>query len=136
MLVSNASFYAVLLIEPTNVFSYIYCKFLILQVKYYSLSVMCLLRVAHVNIYFVYFPRHNYLKKFAMGVNKPSRPDLAPIRCKEMFRLEELSQVLAKPRYCALLVLYNIVNSIISSLVPYPYYPFSLDSYLFSSVHP
>lgn len=71
-----------------------------------------------------------------MGVNKPSRPDLAPIRCKEMFRLEELSQVLAKPRYCALLVLYNIVSSMISSLVPYPYYPLSLDSYLFSSVHP
>ncbi|KAK3860428.1 hypothetical protein Pcinc_033526 [Petrolisthes cinctipes] len=42
--------------------------------------------------------RHNYLKKFAMGVNKPSRPDLAPIRCKEMFRLEELSHILSKPK--------------------------------------
>lgn len=42
--------------------------------------------------------RHNYLRKFALGLNKPSRPDLAPIRCKQLYKLEDLGDVLAPPR--------------------------------------
>lgn len=42
--------------------------------------------------------RHRYLHKFAKALNKPSRPDYAPIRCKELFRLEQLHEVLQPPR--------------------------------------
>lgn len=132
MLVSNSSFYTEFLIKNRHMFSHASVVYL-LSYRLSSVLVLCLLRVTHVNMIlrtsskhystivylslqhfatlcFVYFIRHNYLKKFAMGVNKPSRPDLAPIRCKEMFRLEELSQVLAKPRYSTGLAWYCMMR--------------------------
>ncbi|KAK8396816.1 hypothetical protein O3P69_005052 [Scylla paramamosain] len=42
--------------------------------------------------------RHKYLKKFATAVSKTSRPDLAPIRCKELYKSETLHEVLRPPR--------------------------------------
>lgn len=42
--------------------------------------------------------RHGYLKKFASALNKTSRPDLAPIRCKELYKFETLEDILAPPR--------------------------------------
>ncbi|KAG7162210.1 Cap-specific mRNA (nucleoside-2'-O-)-methyltransferase 1-like [Homarus americanus] len=42
--------------------------------------------------------RHIYLKKFATALNKTGRPDLAPIRCKQLFKLETIEEYLAPPR--------------------------------------
>ncbi|CAL4088364.1 unnamed protein product [Meganyctiphanes norvegica] len=42
--------------------------------------------------------RHRYLCKFASALNKPSRPDYAPMRCKQLFKLEMLQEVLKPPR--------------------------------------
>ncbi|XP_069191873.1 cap-specific mRNA (nucleoside-2'-O-)-methyltransferase 1 isoform X2 [Procambarus clarkii] len=42
--------------------------------------------------------RHTYLKKFALALNKTSRPDLAPIRCKQLYKLENLEEILSAPR--------------------------------------
>uniref|UniRef100_A0A6A7FUP5 Cap-specific mRNA (nucleoside-2'-O-)-methyltransferase 1 n=2 Tax=Hirondellea gigas TaxID=1518452 RepID=A0A6A7FUP5_9CRUS len=38
--------------------------------------------------------RHRYLRRFCRAVNKSSRPDLLPIRCKKLFKLEEVPLVL------------------------------------------
>lgn len=42
--------------------------------------------------------RHTYLKKFALALNKTSRPDLAPIRCKQLYKLETLEEFLSPQR--------------------------------------
>lgn len=42
--------------------------------------------------------RYALLTKFAAALNKMSRPDLAPIRCKHLYKLEELEHVLTGPR--------------------------------------
>ncbi|XP_045121975.1 cap-specific mRNA (nucleoside-2'-O-)-methyltransferase 1-like [Portunus trituberculatus] len=42
--------------------------------------------------------RHKYLKKFATAVSKTSRPDLAPIRCKELYKSEAVHEILQPPR--------------------------------------
>ncbi|MPC55816.1 Cap-specific mRNA (nucleoside-2'-O-)-methyltransferase 1 [Portunus trituberculatus] len=41
---------------------------------------------------------HKYLKKFATAVSKTSRPDLAPIRCKELYKSEAVHEILQPPR--------------------------------------
>ncbi|XP_066961198.1 cap-specific mRNA (nucleoside-2'-O-)-methyltransferase 1 [Macrobrachium rosenbergii] len=42
--------------------------------------------------------RHIFLKKFATALNKTGRPDLAPIRCKQLYKLEDLEHILSEPR--------------------------------------
>ncbi|KAB7505155.1 Cap-specific mRNA (nucleoside-2'-O-)-methyltransferase 1 [Armadillidium nasatum] len=41
--------------------------------------------------------RHNYLKKFAMALNKESRNDLCTIRCKNLYKLEDIESVVKPP---------------------------------------
>lgn len=41
--------------------------------------------------------RHNYLKKFALAINKESRNDLLTIRCKPLFKLEEIEDFVRPP---------------------------------------
>ncbi|KAK7072367.1 Cap-specific mRNA (nucleoside-2'-O-)-methyltransferase 1 [Halocaridina rubra] len=42
--------------------------------------------------------RHVFLCKFVAAVNKTGRPDLAPVRCKQLYKLEELEQILCGPK--------------------------------------
>ncbi|XP_016146452.1 cap-specific mRNA (nucleoside-2'-O-)-methyltransferase 1-like [Sinocyclocheilus grahami] len=66
------------------------------KAKFSELVKLLLIRVYHQNARIFFGCRIQMAEKFVKAVSKPSRPDMNPIRVKEVYRLEEMEKIFVR----------------------------------------